>query len=155
MKKIIITKSKEDTQALGLELANILFPGAVITLDGDLGAGKTTFSQGVAKGLEVKENVNSPTFNILKCYFSGRIPLYHIDAYRLEDHINDDIGLEEVIQGDGLCLIEWSVFIQDKVYEPLIINIEILDGNERKISLESSYSKYEKVFSFLEEKYHD
>ena len=105
MKKVIYSNSKEQTQKIGEMIAPLLTMGTVITLDGDLGAGKTTFTQGLGRGLSIKENINSPTFNILKCYFNGRLPLYHIDAYRLEDGVNNQIGLEEVIEGDGVAVV--------------------------------------------------
>ena len=115
MKLTFISKSLEDTKKLAFSISKNLFRGAVISLDGDLGAGKTTFTKYLARGMEIDEEVSSPTFNILKCYFKGRMPLYHIDAYRLEDHVNMDIGLEEVIEGDGICVIEWGKFIQDLI----------------------------------------
>ena len=100
------TSSKFDTIKLGTLIAKCLKQGDIILLTGDLGAGKTTFTQGVADGLGINERVISPTFNILKCYFNRTLNLYHIDAYRLEENKND-IGLEEFIEGDGVCLIEW------------------------------------------------
>ena len=151
MKIEIISHSLLDTQKIAFAITKNLFKGAVITLDGDLGAGKTTFTQSVALALGVKEKVNSPTFNILKCYFDGTLPLYHIDAYRLEDNVNADIGLEEVIQGDGVCLIEWSKFIPTLIFEPLKINIEILLDSTRKFIIESNNEKYQKVFNCLKE----
>ena len=108
MEKHLISKSLNDTNKIGKLIASCLFKGAVISLDGDLGAGKTTFTKSLGEYLGVKEEISSPTFNILKCYFDGTLPLYHIDAYRLEDGINMDIGLEEVIEGDGVCVIEWG-----------------------------------------------
>lgn len=145
MKVRFISKSEQDTQKLALCIAAKLFRGAVISLDGDLGAGKTTFTKSLGKGLEIKEEVSSPTFNILKCYFSGKLPLYHIDAYRLEDHVNFDIGLEEVIEGDGVCVIEWGKFINSIIFEPLIIKINILNECEREFVVESEYSKYQDI----------
>lgn len=149
MELVLKTYKKEETKALGMKIAKVLEPGFVLTLDGDLGAGKTTLTQGIGKGLGIDDNINSPTFNILKCYFVGRLPLYHIDAYRLEDHINDDIGLEEVIQGDGVCVIEWSHFIENMIFEPLKIVINRIDDNTREFIFSSNYSKYEKVFEVL------
>ena len=91
------------------------------------------------------------TFNILKCYFSGRVPFYHIDAYRLENGENVDIGLEEVIEGDGITLVEWSSFIEDMLFEPLKIKIEVINETERRITFSSEYEKYNKVFETLKE----
>ena len=146
----ITTNSPEQTSLLGEKIANLIQDNLIICLEGDLGAGKTTFTQSVALALGVKEKVNSPTFNILKCYFSGSLPLYHIDAYRLEDHINMDIGLEEVIEGDGVCLIEWAKFIPEYVFEPLKIEIEIMSSNSRKFKISSDEKKYNEIFTSLE-----
>ena len=151
MKKVIYSNSKEQTQKLGELIAPILTMGTVITLDGDLGAGKTTFTQGLGRGLSIKENINSPTFNILKCYFNGRLPLYHIDAYRLEDGVNNQIGLEEVIEGDGVAVVEWSKFIIDMIYNPLRIIIERMSDNQRRITFESENEMYAELFDRLEE----
>ena len=145
-----LSKSLDDTKKLANLISKALFKGAVISLDGDLGAGKTTFTKSLAKGLGIEEEVSSPTFNILKCYFKGRLPLYHIDAYRLEDHVNMDIGLEEVIEGDGVCVIEWGKFIEEMIFEPLEIKITILNENEREFVISSSYQKYQEIFKILE-----
>lgn len=151
MEIVLVSKSAIETMKIAETISHELKVGDVISLDGDLGAGKTTFTQGLGKGLGVSEQINSPTFNILKCYFSGRMPLYHIDAYRLEDRVNSDIGLEEVIQGDGVAIIEWSKFIKDYVFEPLEINIEIVSDNVRKITLSTKEDKYDNVFKKLED----
>ena len=151
MKKVIYSNSKEQTQKLGEMIAPLLTMGTVITLDGDLGAGKTTFTQGLGRGLLIKDNINSPTFNILKCYFNGRLPLYHIDAYRLEDGVNNQIGLEEVIEGDGVAVVEWSKFIIDMIYNPLRIIIERMSDNQRRITFESENEMYAELFDRLEE----
>ena len=145
-----LSKSLEDTKKLANLISKGLFRGAVISLDGDLGAGKTTFTKSLAKGLGIEEEVSSPTFNILKCYFKGSLPLYHIDAYRLEDHVNMDIGLEEVIEGDGVCVIEWGKFIEDMIFEPLEIRIRIINENEREFLISSNYDKYQEIFKILE-----
>ena len=150
MKKVIYSNSKEQTQKLGEMIAPLLTMGTVITLDGDLGAGKTTFTQGLGRGLLIKDNINSPTFNILKCYFNGRLPLYHIDAYRLEDGVNNQIGLEEVIEGDGIAVVEWSKFIIDIIYNPLRIIIERMSDNQRRITFESENEMYAELFDRLE-----
>ena len=151
MKLTFISKSVNDTKKLATTISNNLFKGAVISLDGDLGAGKTTFTKYLAKGMGIEEDVSSPTFNILKCYFKGKFPLYHIDAYRLEERINMDIGLEEVIEGDGVCVIEWGKFIQDLIFQPLIIKINIIDANTRKFEISSDYQKYDKLMNDLKE----
>jgi tRNA threonylcarbamoyladenosine biosynthesis protein TsaE len=146
-----ISKSLEDTDKLAKVITENLFRGAVISLNGDLGAGKTTFTKSVGKYLGVKEEVSSPTFNILKCYFDGSMPLYHIDAYRLEDGVNKDIGLEEVIEGDGVCLIEWSCFIEEMVFERLAIVINRLSPTETEFVITSDFKKYDKIMQAIKE----
>ena len=151
MEIILMSHSEIQTQEIANLVASALSVPSLLTLDGDLGAGKTQFAKGVAKFLGVKESVSSPTFNILKCYFSGRVPFYHIDAYRLENGENVDIGLEEVIEGDGITLVEWSSFIEDMLFEPLKIKIEVINETERRITFSSEYEKYNKVFETLKE----
>ena len=151
MEKVIYSNSKENTQRIGELIAPLLSVGTIITLDGDLGAGKTTFTQGLGRGLMIKDNINSPTINILKCYFSGRLPLYHIDAYRLEDGVNNQIGLEEVIEGDGIAVIEWSKFIKEMIFNPLEIIIERINDNQRRITFRSDNNMYADLFEKLEE----
>ena len=145
-----ICKSKDETQELGRLIARFSFVGEVITLKGQLGAGKTTFSQGFANGLGIKGVINSPTFNIVKCYFDSTLPLYHIDAYRLED-LHQDLGLEEYIEGDGVCVIEWSIYIQEMIFDPLRITIERINDTERRFTFESENSFYKNIFKKLEE----
>ncbi|WP_429970670.1 tRNA (adenosine(37)-N6)-threonylcarbamoyltransferase complex ATPase subunit type 1 TsaE [Fructilactobacillus sp. Tb1] len=103
------------TQRLGKELANQLQPGDVLLLDGDLGAGKTTFTKGLAKGLGIKRNIKSPTFTIIREYQEGRIPLYHMDVYRLETGGSEELGLDEYFNGDGVSVVEWSKFAEDEL----------------------------------------
>ena len=137
-----ICKNKKETQDLGKLIASHSFRGEVITLKGQLGAGKTTFSQGFANGLNIQGIINSPTFNIVKCYFNASIPLYHIDAYRLED-LHQDLGLEEYIEGDGVCLVEWAEFIQEVIPNELLkIEIEIIEEDKRSITIEAIGDKY-------------
>ena len=126
MKIKIESCSEENTVSLGIKIASLLFKESLILLTGDLGAGKTTFTKGIAKGLNIKDEVNSPTFNILKCYFNKPLNLYHIDAYRLEgvNKENKNIGLEEVIEGDGVCVIEWPMYIE-KLIPDYSIEVEI------------------------------
>lgn len=110
MKKV--TVSAEETFELGLALGRQAKPGQIYCLDGDLGVGKTVFTQGFAAGLGIGEPVSSPTFTIIQQYDSGRLPLYHFDVYRIGDVSEmDEIGWEDFFYGDGVCLIEWSQFI--------------------------------------------
>lgn len=140
----LITHSAAETQAVAKRLATLVEAGTVITLNGDLGAGKTTFTQGFAKGLGVTRNVNSPTFTIMKQY-KGRLPLYHMDVYRLED-TGDDIGLEEYINGDGVAIVEWSNLIESSLPEErLAITIERVGDEERKLTLAPTGERYVQI----------
>lgn len=148
----IITNSKEETIKLGETVSNKLFPGSVITLNGDLGAGKTTITKGIGKGLGIEEDINSPTFNILKCYFNNKLNLYHIDAYRLEDVPPEgkNIGLEEVIEGDGVAVIEWPEFINEMIpFHSMNIEIHSLGGDKRKLVVSSLSPRYKEIIESL------
>ena len=114
----IISKSPEDTFALGKQIGESVAPGSVLTLVGDLGVGKTVFTQGLAAGLGISDAVNSPTFTIVQEYETGRIPLYHFDVYRLADPEElEEIGYEEYFFGEGVCLIEWPSRIEELIPE--------------------------------------
>ena len=117
----IITHAREETFALGEEMGRKAQPGQIYALDGDLGAGKTVFAQGFAKGLGVSDYVNSPTFTILQVYEDGRMPLYHFDVYRIGDiEEMDEIGYEDCFYGEGVCLIEWSSLIEELLPEETV-----------------------------------
>lgn len=150
----LISNSKLDTINLASYIAKFLSKGSLILLTGDLGAGKTTFTQGIAKGLGISENVISPTFNILKCYFHDPINLYHIDAYRLKDQ-DHNIGLEEFIEGDGVCVIEWPIYIKELIQlnTYLKVNLELILGDKRKITISSNSLSYKNLFEELNKKY--
>ena len=108
------TKRPEETYELGRELGEQAEPGTIYCLEGDLGVGKTMFTQGFAKGLGVNETVNSPTFTILQQYEDGRMPLYHFDVYRIGDvEEMEEIGYEDCFYGEGVCLIEWPSLIRE------------------------------------------
>ncbi|MED0680967.1 tRNA (adenosine(37)-N6)-threonylcarbamoyltransferase complex ATPase subunit type 1 TsaE [Aneurinibacillus thermoaerophilus] len=109
------TRSVEETQALAEKLGKRVEPGDVFTLSGDLGAGKTSFTQGLARGMGIEGVVNSPTFTIIKEYI-GRFPLYHMDVYRIEDEA-EDLGLDEYFYGDGVTVIEWPQMIAEQLPE--------------------------------------
>ena len=118
---ILETNSPQETFSAGRQLGEKAFPGQVITLTGDLGVGKTVFTQGLAKGLGIEEPVNSPTFTIIQIYESGRLPLYHFDVYRIADvEEMDEIGYEDYFFGDGVCLIEWAELIRDILPEQCV-----------------------------------
>lgn len=135
---MITTHSAEATRALGAKLAQSLQAGDVVLLQGDLGAGKSEFARGVARGLGISGPVPSPSFTILNAYDEGRIPLYHFDWYRIHD--SDEIGemgFEEQLHGDGASLVEWSE--QAPEYIParaLAVHIRAVDENTREITLE-------------------
>ena len=106
----------KDTYELGEKIGQMAKPGMVISLTGDLGVGKTVFTQGFAKGLGIEETVNSPTFTIIQVYDEGRIPLYHFDVYRIGDPEEMyEIGYEDYFFGEGVCLIEWSKLIEELI----------------------------------------
>lgn len=135
----------EDTDRLASILSSYVFEGFLILANGDLGAGKTRLAKAIAKELGVKETVTSPTFNILKCYTGSNYDFYHIDAYRLEG-MNQDLGLEEFIEGDEVCFIEWSEFIEYLLPdEYLKINITISDNEKRVVNISCKGDKYEKI----------
>lgn len=135
------TNSEKETFELGKNLGEQAKAGQIFCLNGDLGVGKTVFTQGFAKGLGIEENVNSPTFTIIQVYEEGRIPLYHFDVYRIgAPEEMYEIGYEEYFFGEGVCLIEWSKLIEELIPEEAI-NIEIDKNLEkgldyRKITVE-------------------
>jgi tRNA threonylcarbamoyladenosine biosynthesis protein TsaE len=142
-----ISKSKDETRLLGKLMAPLFKKGDVVLLEGDLGAGKTTLVNGVGEALKVEDDVISPTFNIMKCYFKGTLPLYHIDAYRLE-HQNIELGLDEYIEGNGVCFIEWPQYISPLLPdERLEITLSNIVGDERKIVLKSNNAHYDAIIN--------
>jgi tRNA threonylcarbamoyladenosine biosynthesis protein TsaE len=129
-----IVKSEQETRELGRRLAPLLQPGDVLALEGDLGAGKTTFTQGVAKGLGIETYIDSPTFTLIKEYH-GRLPLYHMDVYRLEG-ADEDLGWDEYFYGDGVTLVEWASRIKQLMPEKTIwFTFHVLSTGEREILL--------------------
>lgn len=129
--EIYESSSPEETFKLGKEIGQGAKPGDVYTLTGDLGVGKTVFTQGVAAGLGIKEPVNSPTFTIIQIYEEGRMPLYHLDVYRIGDISEmEETGYEDYFYGDGLCVVEWAELIE-----------ELLPENHKKITIEKDLEK--------------
>ena len=121
----VITKSPEQTELLGKKLAELLRPGDVIAYYGDLGAGKTAFTRGLAAGLGIREAVTSPTYTIVNEYLSGRMPLFHFDMYRLSSSEElFDIGWEDYLARDGVCAVEWSENVADALTDAISITIE-------------------------------
>lgn len=139
----------EDTMRLGEKLALLLKKGDVITLEGELGAGKTTFTKGVARGLGIVQTLSSPTFTIIKEY-KGDLPLYHMDAYRLE-HSEEDLGFDEYFSGDGVSVVEWAQFIEEFLpKERLDVKIEYLNEHQRLFTLSPQGMHFEVVAAELQ-----
>ena len=136
----IRTHSEKETFELGKRIANAVNPGTVILFYGDLGAGKTVMTKGIAAGLGIAEMITSPTFTIMQEYEGGRMPLYHLDVYRIEDPDEmEEVGLNEYIYGNGLTVIEWAEQIEDILPEDAIkITIErnVENPEERDIRIE-------------------
>ena len=132
-----ITTSPAETEAVGEALGKAVRPGTVIAYQGDLGAGKTAFTRGLARGLGAKESVTSPTYTIVNEYLTGRLPLFHFDMYRLassEDLF--DIGWEDYLERGGVCAVEWSENVADAMDGAVIVRIEKLGEENRRIIVE-------------------
>ncbi len=132
-----ITNSPEETEAVGAALGKILTAGTVLAYEGDLGAGKTAFTRGLARGLGASEPVTSPTYTIVNEYLSGRIPLFHFDMYRLScaDDLWD-IGWEDYLDRGGVCAVEWSENVKDAMENPIRVCIEKTGEESRRITIE-------------------
>ena len=139
----LTTYSESETIELAQNIESEKFPNMVICLTGDLGSGKTVFTKGFAQALEVKEEVTSPTFNIIKEYTSGEMPLYHMDVYRLDGNV-DGVGIEEYFTKGGIVVIEWADTIKDILpKERLDIKIKVLDEDVRTLIIEPHGKAYE------------
>ncbi|TYR78421.1 tRNA (adenosine(37)-N6)-threonylcarbamoyltransferase complex ATPase subunit type 1 TsaE [Priestia megaterium] len=137
--------STKHTSEFAHHLASLLAPGDVILLEGDLGAGKTTFTKGLAKGLGIMRNVNSPTFTIIKEYRDGRLPLYHMDVYRLEEGF-EDLGFDEYFDGDGVTVVEWAHLIKEQLPSEFIeVNIYHDTEETRKIIVKAKGTRYTEI----------
>lgn len=139
--KVIESLKPEDTFSLGEEIGKMAQPGSVYTLVGDLGVGKTVFTQGLAKGLGIEEAVNSPTFTIVQVYEAGRIPFYHFDVYRIGDVSEmDEVGYDDYVYGEGISLIEWANLIEEILparYTQITIEKDLEKGFDyRRITIE-------------------
>ncbi|GAB2552737.1 tRNA (adenosine(37)-N6)-threonylcarbamoyltransferase complex ATPase subunit type 1 TsaE [Gracilibacillus alcaliphilus] len=145
MKKYCLeTGSETETKQLAHRLAKLLTPGDVITLEGDLGTGKTTFTKGLGEGLGITRTINSPTFTIVKEYM-GALPFYHMDVYRLENS-DEDIGFDEYFHSDGITVIEWAQFIEEYLpAERLNIYIERIDDKQRRIMFQPNGAYFDTV----------
>ena len=131
-----VTHSPLETERLGEALGKVLQPGTVIAYEGDLGAGKTAFTRGLAKGLGCKEAVTSPTYTIVNEYLGGRMPLFHFDMYRLRS-ADDlfDIGWDDYLERGGVCAVEWSENVAEAMEDPLRICIEKIGDESRRITI--------------------
>lgn len=146
MEKIIIINDSEQMILLGKKIGELAFANMVITMEGDLGAGKTTMTKGIALGLGIKEIVNSPTFTIMKTY-NGKYDLYHLDVYRINDPYSD-FELEEYFENNGICVIEWASQIKPILPDEFLeIIITDLGNNKRQVMLRSDSMKYNNVIS--------
>lgn len=139
MEKVFLTNNTDETMRLGEQIAHFIPNGMTLLLLGDLGAGKTTLVRGIGKGLNIKDVIQSPTFNIMKLYLKGDRPLIHIDSYRLAD-INSDIGLDEYIGYEtGISVIEWPMYIKNLIPDNSIeVNISNLGDEKRSIRFSGS-----------------
>ena len=134
-----ITHSPEETEALGERLAKILTPDTILAYRGDLGAGKTAFTRGLARGLGCTEQVTSPTYTIVNEYLGGRLPLFHFDMYRLRSSDDlFDIGWDDYLERNGICAVEWSENVADAMEDPVTVTIEKIGENSRRITVERS-----------------
>ncbi len=138
---IIETRSAEETYELGVQIGEKAKAGQVFTLVGDLGVGKTVFTQGLAKGLEIVEAISSPTFTIVQVYEDGRLPFYHFDVYRIGDLSEmDEVGFEDYVYGEGVSLIEWANLIDEILpaeRTEIVIEKDLSQGFDyRKITIE-------------------
>jgi tRNA threonylcarbamoyladenosine biosynthesis protein TsaE len=139
-----ITTNSEETSQFAAKLAGRLLPGDILALEGDLGAGKTTFTKGLAKGLEIKRTVNSPTFTIIKEY-KGKLPLYHMDVYRVGDAF-EDLGFDEYFEGEGVTVVEWAHLIEEQLpLERLTIFLYREEGDTRRMVFVPQGKRYEQL----------
>lgn len=151
MKKSFIVKNLNDMELLAKSVAETVKPGYIIGLKGTLGSGKTTFTQFLAKYIGIKDNVNSPTFTILKVY-KGPIPMYHMDVYRLEN-IGYDYELDDFIYGDGVAVIEWYPYILGMLPKEILeVSIDVVNETSRIITMEGS-GIYEDALEIISNRY--
>ncbi len=136
-----LTNSPAETETIGAALGKIIEPGTVIAYRGDLGAGKTAFTRGLARGLGCTEIVTSPTYTIVNEYLGGRLPLFHFDMYRLRSSDDlFDIGWEDYLDRGGVCAVEWSENVDDAMEDAVYITIEKLGEDSRRITIEGGES---------------
>lgn len=147
--KTFITKNQEETIAVGEKLGKLLKSGDVVLLTGDLSAGKTTFTKGIGKAIGVKKIINSPTFTIVKEYRGDEFTLYHLDLYRL-DGLNQDFDLEEYIQSDGICVIEWPYQVKELIPDEYIkVSLKLTGESNRSIEITFVGDRYKDLEEVL------
>ena len=145
MENKITTYSEKETIEIAQNLESEKFPNMVICLEGDLGSGKTVFTKGFAQALGIEETVTSPTFNIIKEYTNGELPLYHMDVYRLDGKV-DDLGIEDYYTRGGVTIIEWSDMIKDYLPEErLDIKFKVIDEDTRALTFTPHGRIYEDI----------
>ena len=143
----VYTHNEEETKNLAKRIAQLLKPNMTLLLEGQLGAGKTTFTKGVAEELGIKRIIKSPTYTLIKEYTDGRLPLYHMDLYRMEDMEDEDLGLEEYFYGEGVTLVEWGSFMEEdlpKEHLKILISVNS-ETEEREITIEAKGKDYEAI----------
>ena len=139
------SRTIDDTLEIAQNIESEKFPNMVICLEGDLGCGKTVFVKGFASALGIEDNITSPTFNIVKEYLNGELPLYHMDVYRLEDN-SETIGFEEYFTKGGVTIIEWSDMIKEYLpKERLVIKFKVINENTRILLFEPHGAQYESL----------
>lgn len=151
MTRVLRAGSAEETKAWGRKLAHLLFPGAVVGLEGELGAGKTCFVKGMASGLGLDEDeVVSPTFTLIAEHYRGRIPLFHIDLYRMGGAEFEELGIDEYLYGQGVTVVEWFQFLPAEVVaEYLRIAIVVAENEERRLEVSACGERYERILETL------
>ena len=141
----LTSRCEEDTLEIAENIESEKFPGMVICLDGELGSGKTVFVKGFAKALGIKETITSPTFSLVKEYHEGELPLFHMDVYRLDD-AKEDFGLDDYLNQDGVCIIEWPEMIDGQLPEErLDIKIKVIDDDTRVLVFTPYGQQYEEL----------
>ena len=139
------SRCEEDTLELAENIESEKFPGMVICLDGELGSGKTVFVKGFAKALGINETITSPTFSLVKEYYDGEMPLFHMDVYRLDEGA-DSFGLSDYLNQDGICIIEWPEMVQDQLPEErLDVKIKVIDDDTRVLVFTPYGQQYEEL----------
>lgn len=146
------TQHAEETIAFGRKVAQYVQKGMVIRLDGDLGAGKTTFTKGLAEGLGISRYIKSPSYTIIREYLEGDLPLYHIDLYRLDENSVEELGIDDYLYGDGLTVIEWGSVAEDSMpdnYLRICFERDIDNINKRTLTVEAVGEGYDELLARL------